>query len=121
MWQACTGQLLRVFLTASTALCARFHLVNQNLVMTGTESGLVQVFNCSTGKAPLRKLDHQAMLPCSLHVQCMVSCDYVLRFFVTMYDGLAGKDQSIDVDGQRQPTFPVPLSNLMSTAGLQAS
>ncbi|KAL3135572.1 hypothetical protein ABBQ38_006052 [Trebouxia sp. C0009 RCD-2024] len=50
MWLAATGQLLRVFLTTSAALCARFHLVNQNLVMAGTESGIVQVFNCSTGK-----------------------------------------------------------------------
>lgn len=50
MWQAASGQLLRVFLTASAVLCARFHLVNQNLVMTGTEAGIVHVFNCSTGK-----------------------------------------------------------------------
>lgn len=53
MWLAASGQLLRVFLTASAALCARFHLVNQNLVMAGTESGVVQVFNCSTGKLVL--------------------------------------------------------------------
>lgn len=50
MWQAATGQMLRVFLTASAVLSARFHLVNQNLVMAGTEAGLVHVFNCSTGK-----------------------------------------------------------------------
>ena len=50
MWLAATGQLLRIFLTASAACCARFHLVNQNLVMVGTESGVVQVFNCSTGR-----------------------------------------------------------------------
>lgn len=53
MWLAATGQLLRIFLTASAACCARFHLVNQNLVMVGTESGVVQVFNCSTGKLVL--------------------------------------------------------------------
>ena len=49
MWMAATGQLLRIFLTTSPACCAKFHLVNQNLIITGTESGVLQVFNCSTG------------------------------------------------------------------------
>ena len=49
MWMAATGQLLRIFLTTSPACCAKFHLVNQNLIIAGTESGVLQVFNCSTG------------------------------------------------------------------------
>ncbi len=49
MWMAATGQLLRIFLTTSPACCAKFHLVNQNLIISGTESGVLQVFNCSTG------------------------------------------------------------------------
>lgn len=53
MWMSATGQLMRIFLTTSPACCARFHLVNQNLVIAGTEAGLVQVFNCSTGKMVL--------------------------------------------------------------------
>lgn len=61
MWLSATGQLLRVFLTASAALCARFHLVNQNLVMAGTESGIVQVFNCSTGKSSAGPTPHEAI------------------------------------------------------------
>lgn len=64
MWLAASGQLLRVFLTASAALCARFHLVNQNLVMAGTESGVVQVFNCSTGKQAV------GLMPPSHHISC---------------------------------------------------
>ena len=60
MWLAATGQLLRVFLTASVTWCARFHLVNQNLVMAGTDSGVVQVFNCSTGDVhPLHCRSHR--------------------------------------------------------------
>ncbi|KAL0044841.1 hypothetical protein WJX82_011228 [Trebouxia sp. C0006] len=53
MWMAATGQLLRIFLTTSPACCAKFHLVNQNLIIAGTESGVLQVFNCSTGKLAL--------------------------------------------------------------------
>lgn len=53
MWMTATGQLLRIFLTASPACCANFHLVNQSLVMAGTESGMIQVFSTGTGKLVL--------------------------------------------------------------------
>lgn len=49
MWLTASGQLLRTFRTASAACCAKFHMVNQNLMMAGTKAGAVQVFNCSTG------------------------------------------------------------------------
>ena len=72
MWMTATGQLLRIFLTASPACCAKFHLVNQSLVMAGTESGMVQVFNTGTGQ--LRHEFRRAKVVLSdgqtLHITC---------------------------------------------------
>ena len=62
MWLIASAQLLRTFRTASTACCARFHMVNQNLMLAGTKSGVVQVFNCSTGA-----LFHMYGITCSAH------------------------------------------------------
>ena len=43
-------------------LGCRFHLVNQNLVIAGTNAGTVEVFNSSTG-------EHRALLQ---QLQCLV-------------------------------------------------
>ena len=51
MWLAATGQLLRIFLTASPVCCAKMHLVNQSLILAGTESGMIQIFSSGTGEA----------------------------------------------------------------------
>ena len=76
MWMAATGQLLRVFLTASPACCARFHLVNQSLVMAGTESGMVQVF--STGTGQLRHDFRHAEVVLSDVQELSITCHYCI-------------------------------------------
>ena len=85
MWLAATGQLLRVFLTASAALCSRFHLVNQNLVMAGTESGIVQVFNCSTGKSFAGC--HPPIIASCCLATCTSACNHTMRCVIlpTLY------------------------------------
>mmetsp|Transcript_5689 Transcript_5689/g.16238 ORF Transcript_5689/g.16238 Transcript_5689/m.16238 type:complete len:600 (-) Transcript_5689:245-2044(-) len=35
--------------TSTAALCCRFHPINQNIILVGTASGTVEVFNTSTG------------------------------------------------------------------------
>eukprot|EP00884_Botryococcus_braunii_P010901 jgi/Botrbrau1/19812/Bobra.0124s0055.1 len=54
LWLSHSGTLVRTFESPGGMGCARFHPLNQNLLVSGTGAGELRIYNASTGRIQVR-------------------------------------------------------------------